>query len=73
MAKGIPSSMDADMVRDLIRSKMRAIGVSQREYAAMCGYDHTYLSRVMSGEKEPGSVILDAEGLKAVTYYEFKD
>lgn len=73
MTKGIPLSMDADMVRDLIRSKMQAMGVSQREYAAMCGYDHTYLSRVMSGEKEPGAAILEAEGLKAVTYYEFKD
>lgn len=73
MAKGIPSSMDADMVRDHIRTKIEALGMSQREYAEMCGYDHTYLSRVLDGQRPPGKVILDAEGLQAVTYYEYKD
>lgn len=71
--RGIPSSMDADMVRDHIRTKIEALGMSQREYAEMCGYDYSYLSRVLSGEREPGTVILEAEGMKAVTYYEFKD
>lgn len=73
MAKGIPSSMDADMVRNHIRTKIEAMGMSQREYADMCGYDHTHLSRVLNGEKPPGKKILDAEDLKAVTYYEFKE
>lgn len=71
--RGIPSSMDADMVRDHIRTKIEAMGVSQREYANLCGYDYTYLSRVLSGERPPGKTILDAEGMTAVTYYEFKD
>lgn len=73
MSKGMPSSMDADMVRSSIRSKIEAMGMSQREYADMCGYDHTHLSRVLNGEKLPGKKILDAEGLHAVTYYEYKD
>jgi transcriptional regulator with XRE-family HTH domain len=64
--------MNADMVRDLIRINLKRAGVSQREYAALCGYDHTHLSRVLNGEKEPGQKILDAEGLQAVVYYEFK-
>lgn len=36
---GIPLSMDADMVRDHIRGKIKAMGMSCREYADMCGYD----------------------------------
>ena len=64
--------MDADMVRGLIRRKIELIGISQRGYADMCNYDHTHLSRVLSGEKLPGKKILDAEGLKAVVYYEYK-
>ena len=70
--RGIPSSMDADMVRDHIRSKILDLGMSQREYAHVCGYDHTHLSRVLNGEKLPGKLMLDAEGMQAVTYYEFK-
>lgn len=66
-------SMDADMVRDHIRTKMEALGMSQREYADMCGYDHTHLSRVLSGEKLPGKKILDAELMHAVVYYEYKE
>jgi ribosome-binding protein aMBF1 (putative translation factor) len=73
MSAGIPLSMDADMVRNHIRTKMEALGMSQREYADMCGYDHTHLSRVLSGEKLPGKKILEAEDLKAVIYYEYKD
>ncbi len=71
MSKGIPASWDADMVRSHIRDKIEAMGVSQREYADMCGYDHTHLSRVLNGDKLPGKKILDAEGLVAVTYYEY--
>lgn len=63
--------MDADMVRSLIRDKIEAMGVSQREYADIHGYDHTHLSRVLNGEKPPGKKILAGEGLIAVTYYEY--
>lgn len=71
--KGIPYSMDADMVRTHIREKIEIMGVSMREYADMCGYDHTHLSRVLNGHKEPGSKILAAEGMHAVVYYEYKE
>lgn len=73
MGKGIPLSMDADMVRTHIRDKMEVLGMSQREYASWCGYDHTCLARVLSGEREPSAKILAAEGMKAVTYYEYKE
>lgn len=70
--RGIPSSMDADMVRNHIREKIKALGMSQREYADMCGYGEQFLSMVLRGARAPSKKILDAEGLHAVTYYEFK-
>ena len=70
--KGMPSSMDADMVRSLIRDKIKAMDLTQADYAAMCGYSPAYLSDVLAGRKDPGKAILAAEGLVAVTYYEHK-
>lgn len=69
---GIPLSMDADMVRAHIRRKMEAMGMTQKAYAAMCGYTHQHLRQFLCGSKGPGPKILDAEGLHAVTYYEYK-
>jgi transcriptional regulator with XRE-family HTH domain len=70
---GIPSSMDADMVRSRIRDKIEAMGITQSAYAEMCGYSQAYLSDFLNGLRGPGPAILKAEGLKAVTYYEFDE
>lgn len=70
---GIPSSMDSDMVRDRVRTKMAALGMSLRQYAEVNGYTAAYLSDFLKGACEPGKKILNAEGLKAVKYYEPKD
>lgn len=69
---GIPSSLDSDMVRSMVRRKMEVIGLNQKEYAEMCGYSEQYLSDFLAGHREPGKKILDGENLKAVTYYEFQ-
>lgn len=71
--RGLPSSWDADMVRASIRDKIEKMGVTQAAYAEMCGYTPQHLRQFLCGSKGPGPKILDAEGLQAVTYYEFKD
>lgn len=70
--KGIPSSMDDDMVRQKLYDIMEVLNVSQREYADLCGFHHSTLSRFLNGKKPPTKPILDALNLKAVTYYEYK-
>ena len=69
---GIPLSLDADMVRSHIRTKIEALRMTQKAYAEMCGYSEQYLSDFLNGMRAPGKVILDAEDLIAVTYYEYK-
>lgn len=71
--KGIPLSMDSDMVRSRVRSNMEVLKMSQKEYAEMSGYSEQYLCDFLAGRREPGKKILDAENLKAVVYYEHKD
>lgn len=67
----IPSSMDADMVRQQIRHKMWKLGVNQAEYARMCGYAPQILSNFLTGHRpNPLKCILEAEGLRKVVYYE---
>lgn len=73
MSKGLPMSMDADMVRNIVREQMEALEMTQKAYAEMCGYSAQYLSDFLSGRRDPGLAILDGLGLKAVTYYEYKD
>jgi hypothetical protein len=73
MSTGIPLSMDADMVRNHIRTKMQAMGMTQKAYAEMCGYSEQYLGDFLNGRRNPGLKILEAEDLKAVTYYEYKE
>ena len=65
--------MDEDMVRESISDKMSQLGISIQEYAEMCGYKGTTLYGFLEEGDKPCLAILDAEGLKAVTYYEFKD
>lgn len=71
LSRGIPSSMDADMVRELIRDNMECLEMTQAQYAEMCGYSPQYLSDFLGGRRGPGKSILQAEGLVAVTYYEY--
>jgi len=69
----IPLSMDADMVRQHIRTKMKVLGVNQREYAEIYCYSEQYLSDFLNGKRNPGKKILAAEGFVAVTtYYEYE-
>jgi transcriptional regulator with XRE-family HTH domain len=72
VSRGIPSSMDADMVRDLIRSKIKRMRTTQQAYAEMSGYSAQHLSDVLGGKREPSHAVLKAEGLVRVTYYEYK-
>lgn len=69
--KGIPSSLDDDMVRQKIYARMEALEMSRREYANLMGYDHTTLSRFLNGQRPPTKPILKSLGLRAVTYYEY--
>jgi transcriptional regulator with XRE-family HTH domain len=71
-SKGIPSSLDDDMLRSKYYEIMKALEVSQREYAALCGFNHSNLSRFLKGKKPPTKPMLDALNMKAVTYYEYK-
>ncbi len=65
-------ALDAEMVRNHIRARMEAMRVTQAQYAEMCGYSPQYLSDFLNGKRSPGRAILDAEGLEAVTHYEYK-
>ena len=61
------------MVRDQIREKLKACGMTQKQYAEVCGYSESYLSDFLNGRRDPGEAILKAEGLRAVTYYEYDE
>ena len=71
-SKGLPSSLDADMVRAHVRNSMEMSNISLRSYAKIMEISPSHLSRFLAGEREPGPKVLDAFGLKAVTYYEWK-
>lgn len=61
------------MVRNMVRTNMATLGMSMRQYAEMNGYTAAYLSDFLKGICGPGKKILNAEGLKVVKYYEYKD
>lgn len=61
-------NLTADDVRALMRKKIA--GRSYREAAKEFGVEHTYLYRMVTGERQPCDAILDALGLKRVTVYE---
>lgn len=60
------------MVRAHVRDAIELLNISLREYAKIMGISPSHLSRFLAGEREPGEKILNALGLKAVTYYERK-
>lgn len=68
----IPSSLDADDFRNLVRARIGAVGCTQAEYATMCGVSASYLSDVLSGRREPSEKILKAHSMKRVVYYEWE-
>ena len=47
------------------------MGTTQKDNAEMSGYSEQHLSDVLSGKREPGYLILRAEGLVRVVYYEY--
>ena len=68
----IPSSIDAEDFRKLLRDQIYAIGCTQEEYAAMRGISPSHLSHILAGRHEPGEKLLKDMGMKRVVYYEWE-
>ena len=64
--------MNATRVREIIRKAADAHG-GIRALGRAWDVDYSYLSRILTGERDPGPEILDACGLYAVTVYRKKN
>ena len=56
-------------VRQKLREMQKIMGISQNALAARVGVTNGHMSRVLSGEKEPGPIIARWLGLSIVTRY----
>jgi predicted transcriptional regulator len=68
----IPSSIDAEDFRKMLRDQIEKMDCTHAEYAATHGISASYLSDVLNGRREPGEKLLAAKGMKRAVYYEWK-
>lgn len=71
--KGLPTSLDADMVCDLLREQKRETGLTDQQLADSYGVCQSYMSKLLAGDVKPGAKILRALGLRKVVYYEWTE
>ncbi len=62
--------LKADAVRAHIRGVLHTLGVGQNALARRMGVTNGHLSRVLSGEKEPGDKVLGWLGYERVVRYQ---
>lgn len=62
--------VDADHIRERLRAAMRDLRFSQNALARRIGITNGHLSRVLSGEKEPGEKVAGWLGYNVVTRYQ---
>ena len=62
--------VDSDHLRRALRRAVKALGLSQNAAARRIGISNSHMSRVLSGEKEPGDKVAGWLGYRPVTRYE---
>lgn len=62
--------IDSEELRAKLRGVIRTLGVSQNAVARRMGITNGHLSRVLSGEKEPGDKVASWLGYEVITRYQ---